>query len=119
VIDERAFEKVKQKLLFSLTNFGQPIVAVADGNYRNRGELLLRHQHEGIDLKMDWALETLENLEAVWTRPVHLETVVEEKEVLLSFDGEDHSARGVPEEAAVGSGNAPQGRWWTNGVAGV
>jgi stage V sporulation protein R len=118
VIDEREFEKVKQKLLFSLTNFGQPIVAVADGNFQNRGELLLRHQHEGVDLKMDWALETLENLEAVWTRPVHLETMVEDKRVLLSFDREEHSTRGLVGEGALASGDVPQGRWWTNDAAG-
>jgi len=93
VIDEREFEAIKRKLLFSLTNFGQPIIIVTDGNYRNRGELLLRHQHEGIDLKMDWALDTLENLYAVWTRPVHLETVVDERETLLSFDGEEHTRK--------------------------
>ncbi len=92
VIDDREFGKVKDKLLFQLTNFGQPIVTVVNGNYGNRGELLLRHQHAGVDLKMDWALDTLENLQAVWTRPVHLETVVDEKDVRLSFDGQRHAS---------------------------
>jgi stage V sporulation protein R len=86
VIDSRGFEAIKRKLLFSLTNFGQPIVVVQDANYSNRGELLLRHEHEGVDLKLDWALDTLKNIHAVWTRPVHLETVVENKRKLLSFD---------------------------------
>src|SRR5678815_4280061 len=35
-IDSRDFQKVKQQLLFQLTNFGQPIIAVTNGNYRNR-----------------------------------------------------------------------------------
>jgi stage V sporulation protein R len=91
VIDSREFQKVKQQLLFSLTNFGQPIVVVQDGNYGNRRELLLFHRHEGVDLKRDWALDTLENLHAVWSRPVHLETAFEDKPVLLSFDGQEHS----------------------------
>src|SRR5262249_12177121 len=38
VIESRAFEKVKQRLLFSLTNFGKPWIYVVDGNFRNRGE---------------------------------------------------------------------------------
>lgn len=92
VVDSRDFEAIKRKLLFSLTNFGQPIVVVQDANYGNRGELLLRHEHEGVDLKLDWALDTLENIHAVWTRPVHLETVVEDKRKLFSFDGNEHSS---------------------------
>ncbi|MFN2156891.1 MAG: SpoVR family protein [Anaerolineae bacterium] len=92
VIDSREFEEIKRQLLFSLTNFGQPIVVVQDANYGNRGELLLCHHHEGIDLKLDWAMDTLENLHRLWNRPVHLETVVEEKRYLLSFDGEEHSS---------------------------
>jgi len=92
VIDSREFEEIKRQLLFSLTNFGQPIVVIQDANYGNRGELLLRHRHEGIDLKLDWAMDTLENLHRLWNRPVHLETVVEAKRYLLSFDGEEHSS---------------------------
>jgi stage V sporulation protein R len=92
VLDSRDFEAIKRKLLFSLTNFGQPIVVVQDANHGNRGELLLRHEHEGVDLKLDWALDTLESIHAVWTRPVHLETVVEGKRKLFSFDGDEHSS---------------------------
>lgn len=91
VIDSRKFEQIKRQLLFGLTNFGQPTVVVQNGNYGNRGELLLRHQHEGVDLKLDWALDTLENLHTVWSRPVHLETALEDTHVLLSFDGQEHS----------------------------
>jgi stage V sporulation protein R len=93
VIDSREFDDVKRQLLFSLTNFGQPVVVVQDANYRNRGELLLRHAHEGVDLKLDWAMETLENIFRVWTRPVHLETVVEDEPTRFSFDGEEHTER--------------------------
>ncbi len=91
VIDSRDFGTIKRQLLFGLTNFGQPIVTVQDANYENRGALLLRHQHEGVDLKQDWALDTMENIHAVWSRPIHLVTVVEEVPTLLSFDGEEHS----------------------------
>ncbi|MGE3181771.1 MAG: SpoVR family protein, partial [Phycisphaerae bacterium] len=37
----RDFPKVKQQLLFMLTNHGQPYIYVVDGNYNNRGELYL------------------------------------------------------------------------------
>jgi stage V sporulation protein R len=93
VIDSRDFDEIKRQLLFSLTNFGQPIIEVEDANYANRGELFLRHQHEGLDLKLDWARDTLANVHAIWTRPVHLATMVEGKPMLLSFDGDRHAEK--------------------------
>ena len=97
VIESREFEKVKQRLLFSLTNFGKPWIYAINGNHRNRGELLLRHQHTGVDLKMSEATDALKNLQFIWTRPVHLETVVDGKPTLLSFDGTDHTQKGIGE----------------------
>jgi stage V sporulation protein R len=93
VIESREFKKIKQRLLFSLTNFGKPWIYVVDGNYRNRGELLLRHQHAGVDLRLDQAADTLANVQYVWGRPVNLQTVVDGKPTVLSFDGTDHAIR--------------------------
>src|SRR5262249_57778062 len=44
-IESREFKKVKDKLLFRLTNFGQPFIYVEEGNFENRSELMLRHKH--------------------------------------------------------------------------
>jgi stage V sporulation protein R len=93
IIESREFDKIKKRLLFSLTNFGKPWIYVVDGNYRNRGELLLRHEHHGIDLKLDRAADTLANIQFVWGRPVHLQTVIDDKPSMLSFDGSEHSTR--------------------------
>jgi stage V sporulation protein R len=89
-ISDRDFKAVKEKLLFSLTNFGQPFIHVEDANYENRGELYLIHDHEGVDLKIDEAKETLTNLYKIWTRTVHLQTVIDEVTTVLSFDGQEH-----------------------------
>ena len=93
VIESREFEKIKQRLLFSLTNFGKPWIYVVDGNYHNRGELLLRHEHTGVDLRLDRAADTLANVQFIWSRPVHLQTIVDGKQTVLSFDGSEHSTR--------------------------
>jgi stage V sporulation protein R len=93
VIESREFAKIKQRLLFSLTNFGKPWIYVVDGNFRNRGELLLKHEHNGIDLKLDRAADTLGNVQAIWNRPVHLQTVVDNQPSLLSFDGSAHTMK--------------------------
>jgi stage V sporulation protein R len=92
---ERDFKKVKDKLLHMLTNFGQPVIAVEDGNHENRGELLLVHKHDGVDLKLDYARDTLRNVQSLWRRPVNLITRVEGRGTLFRFDGKDHSDRRV------------------------
>lgn len=88
-IDSKDFNAIKQKLLAQLTNFGQPIIEVEDGNYMNRKELLLSHIHYGVDLDVNFASETLRNLFAIWRRPVNLKTKYEEKEVIFHFDGKE------------------------------
>jgi stage V sporulation protein R len=72
------YEDVKKKLLLMFTNFGKPTVAVYDGNYDNRGELLLGHQYNGIMLDHGQAKGVLERLYDLWGRPVNLMTIVKE-----------------------------------------
>ena len=89
-ISSREFQDVKRQLLASLTNAGQPFIYVTDANHSNRGELYLRHRFEGVELKLDHARDTVRNVQSIWNRPVHLETVLSGKGRLLSFDGTDH-----------------------------
>jgi len=89
-IATREFQAVKTQLLNSLTNHGRPFIYVVDGNFRNRGELLLQHRFEGVELRKDYAQDTLTNLQRLWMRPVHIESVVDEKPALISFDGSTH-----------------------------
>ncbi len=94
-IQNREFKKVKAKLLQQLTNFGQPVIEVIDGNFENKGELLLTHRHEGIDLKGDYARETLKNLQTMWRRPANIVTRVDNKTMMLRFDGHTHTEKKV------------------------
>ena len=94
-IESRSFEQIKQRLLFALTNFGRPTISVRDGNYENRGELYLEHEHSGADLKIDDAEATLRNIHRLWTRPVHVESRIEDKPVVLSSDGSNHQNRSL------------------------
>jgi len=90
VIASRQFKEIKEALLNNLTNFGKPIIFVEDGNYNNRGELLLTHQDESRELEPVYARDTLANIQYLWKRPVHLQTLAEGKKILFSFDGETH-----------------------------
>jgi stage V sporulation protein R len=88
-IADRDFGKVKEKLLFQLSNRGQPLIFVKDGNFQNKGELLLWHKHQGLDLDLKWAKETLRAVAAVWGRPVNVETEVDGNRKLYTHaDGE-------------------------------
>jgi stage V sporulation protein R len=89
-IASRQFQEVKKQLLNSLTNHSRPFIYVVDANHRNRGELYLQHSFQGIELKQDYAQDTLRNLHKLWARPVHLESVIDDKPVILSFDGTNH-----------------------------
>ena len=94
-IVDRDYRKVKNALLNSLTNFGNPIISVADANYKNRGELYLYHDWVGTDLQFDFASETLRYLHAMWKRPVHIETREEGQPRLLSFDGTEATKKEI------------------------
>jgi len=95
VIDSRKFEEVKEQLLAQITNFGHPIIHVVDSNFGNRGELLLEHTYEGQDLDARYATAVLENLVAIWRRPVHILTCVGTEDQLWSHDGESFTTEKI------------------------
>jgi len=74
--DTSDFPAIKFSLIRSLTNAGEPIIEAIDSNYNNAHCLYLLHSHEGIDLDVRFAEETLKNLFMIWKRPVLLETKV-------------------------------------------
>lgn len=93
VIASREFKQIKEKLLFELTNWGNPFIYVESGNYENRGELYLIHRHDGHDLQQEQAKDVLRNIQTVWNRPVHIETTVEKRRKVLTYNGRKHSER--------------------------
>jgi len=100
-IESRKFPEVKKQILFNLTNMGRPNISVVDGNHKNRGELLLEHRFNGVELKIGWAEDTLANLCRLWKRPVHIKTVLEECEYIISFDGTEATRTQLEEVVLV------------------
>jgi len=87
LVDSREFHAVKQQLLQSLAQRGTPRISVIDANAYNRRELLMYHQHDGLDLKMDWAEKVMGNLAHMWGCSVHLRTEEDGEAVQLTHDG--------------------------------
>jgi stage V sporulation protein R len=92
-IESREFKNIKEKLLFQLTNAGNPFIFVEDANFENKGELLLKHDHQGMDLRADYAREVMKSLFRVWKRPVNVGTIAENKPVIMRFDGREQSVK--------------------------
>ena len=86
-IVEKNWQKVRDTILASMTNFGYPYIVVENGDYHGNRELYLRHSFEGQELDLDYADKTLHYIHQLWGRTVHLETVVDGRVTLLSFDG--------------------------------
>ncbi|HMQ09976.1 MAG TPA: SpoVR family protein [Oligoflexia bacterium] len=83
---KEAFDKFKQQFVVQLSSIHGPPIYIVDENDKSE-QLFLEHQHEGVDLKQDWAKETLKNIFLCWGKPVSLLTVVSEKETRIYFDG--------------------------------
>lgn len=85
-ISTRDFKAIKSRLISQLTNMGEPRIHVENGNFENRGELLLHHNHDGVDLDQRYIAETLKSLFTIWSRPVNLSTMDEDSEVVFRYD---------------------------------
>lgn len=96
-VDTRDFKAIKRKFLFQLTNFGQPIISVADANFNNRGELLLTHLYEGVEMQPDYMQETMKQLFALWTRPINVATVLDGERRVVCYDGKEFKSTLVSE----------------------
>ncbi len=91
VIVEKNWEKIRDGLIASRTNFGYPYITVIDADFNGNTELLLKHHYEGQELDIVYAQKTLEYIQYIWSRPVHLETVVDSDLTRLTYNGECHS----------------------------
>jgi stage V sporulation protein R len=90
--------RIKQTMLYHLTNMGQPFIYVVDGNYCNRGELYLAHQHNGPDIEIKYAVETLKNIHKLWQRPVHLQARIDDDMILFSYDGHQPKQQAIHDD---------------------
>lgn len=86
-IVDKDWEHVRDQLVSMRVNGGFPYLMVENGDYQHNGELLIKHYYEGMELDIKYIEKTIPYLQELWGRSVHLQTVVEEREVLFSYDG--------------------------------
>ncbi|MFJ7752558.1 SpoVR family protein [Peribacillus muralis] len=86
-IVDKAWEQVRDQLVSMRVNGGFPYITVNDGDYMRNGELYLKHWFEDIELDLKYLEKVMPYIHQLWGRSVHMESVMEGKEVLFSYDG--------------------------------
>jgi len=86
-IVDKAWEQVRDQLVSMRVNGGFPYITVNDGDYMRNGELYLKHWYEGIELDLKYLEKVLPYIYQLWGRPVHMESIMENKTMLFSYDG--------------------------------
>lgn len=86
-IAEKDWEKIRDQMCTARVNGGFPVIMVEDGDYLRNGELYLKHEYEGVELDVKYLEKTLPYVYRLWGRNVHLETVLENRPVLFTYDG--------------------------------
>nr|MDQ2688218.1 SpoVR family protein [Armatimonadota bacterium] len=86
VVQDTDWRRVRDSIVDSMTNFGQPVITVEDGDYKRRGELLLKHAYDGKALDPDYTERVLKNIQKLWGRAVHLDTVMDDNPLILTCD---------------------------------
>lgn len=92
-ITDKSWESIRDQLAYSRVNGGFPYLVVKDGDYLSNGELYLFHQFEGVELDLKYVERTLPYVYQLWGKAVYLETVVEDKSLLFTYDGKKVSRK--------------------------
>ncbi|MCY9737850.1 SpoVR family protein [Paenibacillus alvei] len=92
-ITDKSWENIRDQLVYSRVNGGFPYITVEDGDYQRSGELYLMHQYEGVELDLKYVERTLPYVFTLWGKPVHVETTVDDKHVVFTYDGKKVSRK--------------------------
>lgn len=87
-ITDKDYEQVRNQLVSARVNGGFPYIYVENGDYLRNGELYLVHSFEGIELDVPYLENVLPYIYKLWGRTVHLETFVDDKNTLFTYNGE-------------------------------
>ncbi|CAM3645819.1 SpoVR family protein [Mesobacillus zeae] len=84
---DKEWENIRDQLVGMRVNGGFPYLTVVDGDYQKNGELYIRHGFEDIELDIKYLEKVLPYINQLWGRKTHLETMVEGRPMLFSYDG--------------------------------
>jgi stage V sporulation protein R len=85
VADEDNWRQIKETLIQNAGTATIPVIKVEDSDYLNNRTLLLKHDHDGRDLQLEYAERTLKYVQQLWGHDVVMETIVDSRPTLLTF----------------------------------
>lgn len=74
-VSSREADAIRDVLIPQHSTLGIPHIEIIDADFRNRGELLLEHRHDGIGLDPEYARGTLTQIATLWGKPCTARTV--------------------------------------------
>lgn len=86
-ITDKDHESIRDQLVTMRVNGGFPYLTVQDGDYMKSGELYIKHHFEEVELDVGYLEKTLPYIHQLWGRPVHMETLIEGRDVVFSYGG--------------------------------
>lgn len=86
-IVDKQWEHVRDQLVNMRVNGGFPYITVNDGDFGRNGELYLKHWFEDVELDVKYLEKVLPYIHQLWGRSVHMETLIEGRTMLYSYDG--------------------------------
>lgn len=89
VVKDTGWQTIRDKLVDSMDNCGNPLIVVVDGDHNHTSELYLRHEFDGQSLDPEYVEKILPYIYALWQRPLHLETTDSQssKKIMYAYDG--------------------------------
>jgi Uncharacterized conserved protein len=82
-VTDTAWKKVRDNLARQLVHGGNPTIVVCNGDYGDKGGLLLRHCHEGLDLDLNYLEKTLAYVQYLWGKPAYIETIMDNRKMIF------------------------------------
>jgi len=85
VADENNWRQIKDTLIQNIGTGSIPVIKVDDADYHDNRTLLLKHEHDGRDLQLDYAEKTLQYIQQLWGHDVAMETIIDNNKTWLSI----------------------------------
>jgi stage V sporulation protein R len=88
VADDESWKDIKENLIKNTGTSGIPVIKVEDADFGKNRTLQLKHYHDGRDLQLEYAEQTIRHIQNLWEREVVLETEVSGRRSLIKISGD-------------------------------
>jgi len=95
VVADKKDEEIRDIIIRSFSHSGIPKIFIINGNFYSRNELLLKHEHIGVDLEPEYAQNTLNHIQFLWGEKCTLKTIRNKRK--FKYVASKPKTEGIPE----------------------